>query len=617
MLEPDGRTLLLDALRPPPGHTLDAAFGTTYSLDLVSMLTAPVAFAMFDRQRADGSTALDPIAMLQALREHSGRITLFHQAGQVAVPPIDQRLIVYLEKAVYPVVPPKPAAIFHPKVWYLRYRDTGTGSTSLRFLCLSRNLTADRSWDTILRLDGVPGQETIHPELSEFAGALIEMASRTHPLPAERSSAVRSLGADLAKARWTLPEGFDEIRFWPLGYDGQERWPFDGRIDRLLIISPFLSAGTVSALTKKRRGSVVLSRPESLDSLGAKALAHLAERLVLAADAVGESPEPDGDGEWQTADSPPPTDRLVGLHAKTYVADAGRFGRIWTGSANATDAAFHGNVEFLVELTGRNRDCGLQAAIGDNAARIGLRKIVEEYEPVGDDAIPPSEEEQLERRLDEMRRAIGGLRFTATCDPAPLNRWNVSLRGDQTVTKIGDLEGIEVLVWPATLGQGAAINPSIAGSLSTSFELSEDGVTPFFGVSVAAGDLRIAFVVVAELNGGPEGRVERVLGQILKDRAGLVRFLLLLLGNLDAALDWNEGSAGTGTSAGAWASAFESDALLEPLVRAYARDPERLRDVEHVLTELNRSGTGAHVLPERWDEIWQPIAEALLADGPQ
>jgi len=186
------------------------------------MLTAPVAFAMFDRQRADGSTALDPIAMLQALREHSGRITLFHQAGQVAVPPIDQRLIVYLEKAVYPVVPPKPAAIFHPKVWYLRYRDTGTGSTSLRFLCLSRNLTADRSWDTILRLDGVPGQETIHPELSEFAGALIEMASRTHPLPAERSSAVR-LWCRLAKARWTLPEGFDEIRFWPLGYDGQER----------------------------------------------------------------------------------------------------------------------------------------------------------------------------------------------------------------------------------------------------------------------------------------------------------------------------------------------------------------------------------------------------------
>jgi hypothetical protein len=41
MLEPDGRTLLLDALRPPLGYQLDAAAGTTYSLDLVSLLTAP------------------------------------------------------------------------------------------------------------------------------------------------------------------------------------------------------------------------------------------------------------------------------------------------------------------------------------------------------------------------------------------------------------------------------------------------------------------------------------------------------------------------------------------------------------------------------------------------
>jgi hypothetical protein len=141
MLEPDARSLLLDALRPPIGYKLDAAAGTTYSLDLVSLLTAPVAFAMFDRQHADGTAVADPIAMLQALREYSERITIFHQAGQVTVPPIDQRLIVYLEHAVYPIVPPVPDAIFHPKVWYLRFRDAETGEVSLRFLCLSRNLT--------------------------------------------------------------------------------------------------------------------------------------------------------------------------------------------------------------------------------------------------------------------------------------------------------------------------------------------------------------------------------------------------------------------------------------------------------------------------------------------
>ena len=122
MLEPDARQLLLEALRPPPQHGLDLAVGTTYSLDLLALMIAPVAFAMFDRQRGDGATVDDPIATLQALREHASRITLFCQAGQIAVPPEFRSLLVYLEGSVHPVVPPDPAAIFHPKVWYVRYR---------------------------------------------------------------------------------------------------------------------------------------------------------------------------------------------------------------------------------------------------------------------------------------------------------------------------------------------------------------------------------------------------------------------------------------------------------------------------------------------------------------
>ena len=43
------------------------------------------------------------------------------------------------------------------------------------------------------------------------------------------------------------------------------------------------------------------------------------------------------------------------LHAKLYVADDGWNAHLWTGSANATDAAFgeNENVEFLVQLTGK------------------------------------------------------------------------------------------------------------------------------------------------------------------------------------------------------------------------------------------------------------------------
>jgi len=610
MLEPDGRSLLLDALRPPLGHQLDAALGTTYSLDLVSLLTAPVAFAMFDRQRADGSTVTDPIAMLQALREHSERITLFHGAGQVTVPPIDQRLIVYLERAVYPVVPTKPNAIFHPKVWYLRYRDRETGDVSLRLLCLSRNLTPDRSWDTLLRLDGIPGDEVRHPELAAFADALVDLADPVRTAPAERAATVRSLGADFERATWTLPDGFGSVRFWPLGYDAQARHPFDGRIDRMLVISPFLTGGAIAALTRKRRGSILVSRPEEIDRVGSKALAHLAERLVLASDA--NAAPADVDAADVAGNATAPGDRLIGLHAKVYVADAGWQGRLWTGSANATDAAFHGNVEFLVELGGRKRDCGVDATIGERTGRIGLRNIVEPYEAGRADERPKTEEELVAERLDALRRAIGGLHYEAVCARAADGRWTLRLGGEPVTGTLDhlDLDGIELQVWPATVGAGAGRSPELRERLSASFDLSEEGVTPYFGVSLAAGPLSVRFAVIAELIGAPEGRAERVLASILSDRASLIRFLLLLLGNLDEALDTSDQGVGT-AGHGDWIAAFETGALLEPLVRAYARDPDRLRDIERVLGEIARSGHGDGLLPAGWDAIWTPIAAAL------
>ncbi len=54
MLEPHIRRLLLESFRPPVGHQLDWAVGTTYSLDLTAVLAAPVAFAFADFEDGDG-----------------------------------------------------------------------------------------------------------------------------------------------------------------------------------------------------------------------------------------------------------------------------------------------------------------------------------------------------------------------------------------------------------------------------------------------------------------------------------------------------------------------------------------------------------------------------------
>ena len=60
MLEPDTSVLLTDALRPPPGHEVDVAVTTTYSLNLTAMLIAPMTFALASMDEAtridDGDT---------------------------------------------------------------------------------------------------------------------------------------------------------------------------------------------------------------------------------------------------------------------------------------------------------------------------------------------------------------------------------------------------------------------------------------------------------------------------------------------------------------------------------------------------------------------------------
>src|SRR5258705_1391443 len=81
MLAPDSRSLLLEALRPPPGARLSRALATTFTLDLESLLAAPMAFAAHGARESS-----DPITLMESVRRHADRIDVFAQAGQVSVP---------------------------------------------------------------------------------------------------------------------------------------------------------------------------------------------------------------------------------------------------------------------------------------------------------------------------------------------------------------------------------------------------------------------------------------------------------------------------------------------------------------------------------------------------
>ena len=293
MLEPQERRQLLTSLRPPPGYTLDAAVGTTFSLDLMALLTAPLAFTFFDWEDESGRPTANPHALLAAIRRNAERMALFCDASRIAIPTGQQLLYSYLEDSVFAAMPPSRQGAFHPKVWVLRYV-APEEPTRYRLICLSRNLTFDRSWDTALVLDGeLEDRSHTFPRnrrLSDFLVALPRLAIR--PVPGRVKDMIRSMRREILKVRFQLPDNFEEYRFWAIGIDEKKSWPFDCRKDRLLVMSPFLSPDRLGELSAEGERNILISRPETLDSLPPACLEGFSKIYSLNPDADAE-PDPD------------------------------------------------------------------------------------------------------------------------------------------------------------------------------------------------------------------------------------------------------------------------------------------------------------------------------------
>ncbi|MCC7137590.1 MAG: phospholipase D family protein [Planctomycetes bacterium] len=626
MLETRHRRLFLEALRPPGGYAFSEAVCTTFTLDLLSLLTAPLAFTMFDWEDADGRPQADPLALLESLRRHADNIHLFCQAGYVSVPPAEQRLLGWLEQSVIEVKKPDGGP-FHPKVWVLRF--TADGEPVLyRVLVSTRNLTFDRSWDTLLVLEGDvrDGESETRqgPALADFLTALPRLALR-QPVAEQVQAAVDRVAREIRRTKFEVPEPFEDFRFQPLGRSlwnalgkPQKKHPewtgFDHRrVDRLLVVSPFLSPPALRRMSEPGAGDILVSRADAVTGVPGDDLRRFGDVFVLAPQAEGEPSEAQSDG-------PTP---LAGLHAKLYVADQGRYATIWTGSANATGSLFGDGVEFLVELRGTKGKCGVDAALGGADGQVGLRGLLQRYEVPAVDVPGDAVQRELERRREVVRTAVaeGGLSLDVSPgDAASAFRVRVLIPGgfDATIPA-----GAVLRVRPVTRARATAApwptSPAPAIDLGTSpFE----GLTTFFAFSVVVHHegrtLEDEFVVNLPATGMPADRRERLLRSALGDRRQVVRFLLLLLA--DSGLDVqrllrgsSEGSEDT--QVGHVAGLGEAD-LLESLLRALDRDPAKVDRVDQFVRDLAKAPDGAALLPSDLEGLLAPILEVRRGLAP-
>lgn len=595
---------------------MHSAIGTTYSLDLTALLSVPLALTYYDWEDERGRPSADPVALLEALRQHAGEVTVFCQAGQIHVPRRNKLLYGYVEESVVEVTPPRENGVFHPKVWVLRFL-TGEQRVLYRLICMSRNLTFDRSWDTMLVLDGQLMERrnayaANHP-LADFLAALPSLALRE--IPEAARARVRRMENEIRRVRWALPEGFGGVLFHPLGIAGYRRSPFKGRIDRLLVVSPFLSPKRLRRCSALGENNVLISRLESLAAVDSDALEGFAHTYFL--NPAASMPEQTADGE----DEGQVEDVLNGLHAKLFVAEAGWDARVWVGSANATDAAFGANVEFLTELVGRRSQCGIEALLGQDGNSAGFRRLLQQYTP--DDETPDMDtvQQELEGRVNETRAALSTAGLLIQVEPTGKEQeFRMALEAPEGYAWKGQTD-LTVRCWPVTLQEGNA-KPLVsdADCLVRFGPIACESLTGFFAFEVkassAGGQASARFVLNLPLRGAPESRRQRILRALLRNRRDVLRFLLFLLAEASSGQVGGFLSHAAGSGPDSEGASFLDEAFLfESLLRTLDRAPEKLRDVARLVDELKTTPDGVDLLPDGFDAIWAPIRAAWQEVG--
>ena len=596
MLDPDDRHLLVEALKPPPGMTLDIAVGTTFTLDLQALLVAPVSFALFSATAPGGES--DSLALLEAVRRHADRITIFCQAGCIAVPRTLQPVLAWLEDSVVPVAPPRPGRLFHPKVWVLRFRNDA-GEYAHRVLVASRNLTFDSSWDTIVCLDEDPSSsdsddnEPLRSFLEELS------AGAVHRPTDDRRQQISDLVESVRGVKWILPDGANKVRFWPLG--GNHPLP-DLTGDRSLVISPFLSADTLEWLSSHGDRHLLVSRADALNSVGSLPLDGFEETFVLDTDAVNDSTD-ETDLEQERVGT-----ALRGLHAKLFLVERGSRCHLYTGSANATGAGFGGNTELLIELVGRRRHWGIDQVLDAKGHKATLRDLLRPFRPENEEPEEPDALAKLTYRLDSLVQQIASIPFTVTVTPTDADH-RIHIATQQPMPTVD--EGTTVTIRPAsvaTAGADSHIHPGQAVGVDAGV-VTLAGITSFLVVtahaSVEGHHAKSAALINARLVGAPDDRKERLLSAQLKDSDDLIRYLLFLLFDLvdDARLDQLISTFGSG--GGRWKHTGQVP-LLETMLRALVRGGSALDRVADLLDDL-LSTDREELLPEGLEEIWAPI----------
>ncbi len=287
---------------------------------------------------------------------------------------------------------------------------------------------------------------------------------------------------------------------------------------------------------------------------------------------------------------------------------------MWTGSANATSAAFDGNVEFLARLTGPRQRLGIDAFVNGRNGD-GFNKFLKQFWPAEAPATD-SVQESMDKLLDLARETLANMELHGRVATLPDGTFAIDIVSKTDRSPLPST--VTARCWPITLRSDRAgeFAPDTKGQSSVRFSaLSKEALTTFFVFELATRNndrkADLLFVLSIPLSGLTADRETQLLKAILSDPDKLLRLIALLLH------DASEDLSGFFQAFGADASGHQTRdwhisgiPLFEAMVRALHRDPSRIDTVADLIARLHADPDTAPLLPSNFDEIWQPVWQA-------
>lgn len=596
----------LEGLRPGPDENVELALLASYSADLGSIGATLLALAGKDSDAGRGS----PSDFADAVERLRGKARIIIQRGRLAKMRRTPRIAAVLDQFVREVDFDEAIHSWHPKAALVRTRSVD-GEIGWRLWIGSRNLTECVNRDIgLLLVSGANGGASI-PGADELARAMADRAA----LRGLRSA---SLAATIAKVAWRPPAGVRVERIcWSAGTGDQPVPVPPPKTDEVVIVSPFIDKnflGRQIPQGAKPARRVLLTTMREIERIG-PSLAAFDDLLALdAPDYPVGDPEPAPQPTASAADVIPAEDEEEevggGLHAKLLFMRSGRKRTLWLGSANATLRAWTGrNAEVTAELlVTESVEQGLKALLG-SARLVEAPKV--EHAPdaaaLEEEALERARAQVAARWAAELSIDDEGMHLTHRSD---LHPGGPHPDESDIVLEVGALHG-ELLAWPA---QQAIVH---LGQV-ISAERSE-----FVRLRVSRGSKGLSWLQRAP--------AEPPFGED-RDRAAFVRFLgargfLLWLAGLLAdddrqgEGDWTDDAPEKRIGSAANPALDSSLPTLEEMLAAWARDPDKFREIERrvsqylpaVLEQAAQEEPQTAEMLKRFDALWGKLRSGLGA----